>query len=249
VAKQVSFIKPVEIARAHELAVEHTIDAISYMDFKVGDRLPSESELAESLDVSRPTVREALKILKKAEFVSVRKGNGGGVFLQSDLLPIIVFKPVSYELDEIDEILTARRTLEGAITRLAIKTATESDFSAIQRAIDLMQQYLDDFEGVMRADMMFHRAIHRAAHNRVLERAMREVMRPFNVIRQTYALPRDDPKLTIELCKRQLDAMRRRDLAAVEAVFDQHMRILEVDFGERRFSVKAPKKLDSFLAK
>jgi len=226
-------LEAIRFPRAHELAVESTIDIIERSGARAGSRLPTEAELAASFGLSRPTVREALRVLRNAGTISIRKGKGGGVFLETDLSPLFVLSNYRHQPAEVHEILVARRSVEGAIARLATRLANRSDFDAIERTIELMMRNSSDFDSVMRADAMFHRAIHRAAHCATLERAMREVRRSLDVIRQAYATPRTAPELTVDLCVRQLEAMRRRDLDAVEQVFDRHMRILEEDFSRK----------------
>lgn len=64
---------------AHELVVEQIRRALELGRFKSGDKLPSERELSEMLDVSRTTVRAAVTMLEREGLVSVKRGRNGGV--------------------------------------------------------------------------------------------------------------------------------------------------------------------------
>ncbi|MGE0219100.1 FadR/GntR family transcriptional regulator [Mycolicibacterium sp.] len=64
---------------AHELVVDQIRRALELGRFKPGDKLPTERELSEMLDVSRTVVRSAMTILDREGLVSVRRGRGGGV--------------------------------------------------------------------------------------------------------------------------------------------------------------------------
>src|ERR1700761_5322280 len=79
----VRIFRPQPVLRPRE-QVEHQIrEAIYAGTFRQGERLPSEAELAKTLSVSRPTVREALRSLVAAGLVSKSTGASGGTFVQT----------------------------------------------------------------------------------------------------------------------------------------------------------------------
>src|SRR5690349_7069380 len=79
--------EPVRNRRTFEEAVEQIADAIRAGDLKKGDRLPSERDLVRMMQISRPTLREAIKLLVDAGVVRVRPGPAGGMFVKTDLVP------------------------------------------------------------------------------------------------------------------------------------------------------------------
>ena len=78
---------PVRTRSTFEEAVRQIADAIRVGDLHVGDRLPSERALADQMDISRPTLREAIKLFSDVDIIEVRPGLGGGMFLRSDVVP------------------------------------------------------------------------------------------------------------------------------------------------------------------
>ena len=68
----------VHLVRPCEVVAYRLTEAIRAGDVKVGDRLPSEQSLSEQLGVSRPTLREATKLLAQAGIVQVFPGSSGG---------------------------------------------------------------------------------------------------------------------------------------------------------------------------
>lgn len=221
------FAEPVRAARAHELAVARTVDAIERRELAVGSRLPGLGELAGELRLSRPTVREALRLLEESGVVAVRRGGGGGVYLVGELLPTPTLS--SDELDEamIVDVVGARRVLEGAIAERATLVADGRDFEAIERTIRLLAANLGSHEQSRRADAMFHRAVVRAAHSRALERAHAEIDRLLEPVRIAYPPDAREHRRTLEVHRRQLEAMRGGDLGAVRIACDRHFRLLE----------------------
>ena len=91
----------------------------------------------------------------------------------------------------------------------------------------------------MRADAMFHRALVRACHNETIQAAMRGLGRQIAPIRDAYSGGLETDRQTLDVHRRQLEAMRRRDDAALAAVLDEHFRMLEAPFARaigRRWS-------------
>src|SRR5262249_22594860 len=82
------------------------------------------------------------------------------------------------------------------------------------------------------ADALFHRALVRACHNRPLESAMHVIARALAPIRDAYSGGVDRDRETLDVHVRQLDAMRRRNLRALNRVLDEHFRMLEESFAE-----------------
>ena len=78
-----SSFEPVSSRRTFEEAVEQIAERIKSGDLHVGDRLPSERELAGIMRISRPTLREAVKTLVEAGVLEVRRGQSGGIFIAS----------------------------------------------------------------------------------------------------------------------------------------------------------------------
>lgn len=74
---------PVRQIPAHELVVDQMRRALELGQFRPGDRLPTERELSEMLDVSRTTVRTAVAVLEREGLIAVRRGRGGGFTVQA----------------------------------------------------------------------------------------------------------------------------------------------------------------------
>jgi GntR family transcriptional repressor for pyruvate dehydrogenase complex len=224
-------IEPVRTTRTFEAVIEHLAEAIERAHLGPGDRLPGEGELAAGLGISIPTLRQALRVLEHAGVLQVRRGKGGGILLVSELAPApAVAGAVALEEDAVAATLRARRVLEGAVAVEASERATPQDYTALERAIELLERHLGDRDAVMRADAMFHRALVRACHNDQIQEAMRGLGRAIAPIRDAYSGGLETDRRTLDVHRRQLDAMQRRDPAALATVLDEHFRMLEESF-------------------
>ena len=221
-------VEPIRTARTFEAAIEHIMDAIERARLRTGDRLPNEEELAAALGISRPTLRQALRVLESAGLLSVRRGAGGGIFVISDLVPLeALTTSIALEEEVIVDVLRARRVLESAVARHAMHVMSEDDVSELDRTVDLLRGAIGNRNHVMRADGMFHRAVVRAAHSRTLEAAMRAIGRHMAPIRDAYSGGVALDRKTLEVHEHQLAAMRERDTEALEGVLEVHFGMLE----------------------
>lgn len=226
-----AFVEPVLAERSFERAIGHLVEGIERARLRVDERLPSESELADQLQISKPTLRQALRVLERAGVIKVRRGSGGGIFLTTDLIPVDLLNAyVASEERQAIEVLTARRTIEADVARLATLSATEEDLEHIQHTVDLLERHRGKRRMVFRADAAFHRAVSIACHNRVLQAAMRTVSHELAPIRDAYPGGPEQDDVTLDIHRRQLHAMRLGDLDALDAVLDEHFHQLEDAF-------------------
>ena len=130
-------------------------------EFVVGSRLPTERELAERFNVSRPTIREAIIALEATNKVSVKTGSGVYVakaqdqdtLFDNDISPF--------------EVLEARVLLEGESAALAARMITEGESLLLQKAFSILEK--ENFNNdASDADRAFHSIIANATHNKVL---------------------------------------------------------------------------------
>jgi len=226
-------VEPVRTARTFEAAIEHLTEAIEYAGLRTGGRLPNEGALAEQLGISKPTLRQALRVLELSGLVEVRRGKSGGIFVATDLVPsVAIFTAVKLEEEAAIDVLRARRVLERAVAQEAMRVATPADFVELERTVDLLERHLGERPSVMRADAMFHRALVRSCRNETIQAAMRGVGRGLAPIRDAYSGGVSYDRQTLDVHRRQLTAMRGRDETELDGVLDEHFRMLETQFAK-----------------
>jgi GntR family transcriptional repressor for pyruvate dehydrogenase complex len=140
-----------------------------------GDRLPGEVELARQFEVSRTTVREALRSLATQDLIATTPGAGGGSFVRSidsSSLRNVVVDSVHNLLAlgsiEFEEVAIVRQHLEVPAVRLAAVHRTADDVRELQGIVDLQKSISVDDPRVPALDEQFHGAVARASGNRVL---------------------------------------------------------------------------------
>ena len=139
-----------------------------------GDRVGTEAELARELNVSRPAVREAVRLLVRANLLRAARGPGGGVFVLrspdgalAQTVSDAIAGMLASDATSVAELTDVRVLLEVPLAGLAAEHASAEAIATLRRAVEDAAGRPDD-EGVQReADIRFHRAIVEAAGSRV----------------------------------------------------------------------------------
>lgn len=164
---------PIQTKRAFEEVAEQIREQLSKGLLKPGDRLPPERDLAEQFNLSRNTVREALRALEMSGLLEFRKGATGGAFVregQSDAV-ISGFSDL-YRLGFIlpGDLAEARLLIGVEVTRLACQRASEAAYAELEANLDASEKAVADGDGTKRLtlNLEYHIILARAAKNPVL---------------------------------------------------------------------------------
>lgn len=145
---------------------------------KDGTRLPSERSLAETMQVSRPKVREALQQLESSGLILVRHGEGSFVapLIGSAMSPALV-DLYARHTTAFSNYLEFRREQECFAASLAAERATEDDLSILRTILAEMEKahISNDADAARSADVRFHSAIVDASHNALLIHTMASI--------------------------------------------------------------------------
>jgi GntR family transcriptional repressor for pyruvate dehydrogenase complex len=151
--------------------VARMLDLIRTGMLRAGDRLPSERELIEILNISRPSLREALRALSMLGVVDTR--HGGGAYV-TDLEARTLLAPLDFFLSlsptNFADAFESRRIVEVEIARRAAERATADTVGELNSMLSAHERVLRDPVGFRILDSRFHARLWAAAENIVLER-------------------------------------------------------------------------------
>jgi DNA-binding FadR family transcriptional regulator len=174
---------PVSVTRLYRVIANQIIERITQGDFVPGSRLPSERELAEQLQVSRTSVREALIALEMEGRVEVRVGSGvyvrdgaaGGASLSGRLNPSVDIQASGTHPAHKDvgafELLQVQLMIEPEAAAMAANHATEEQLAAIEAAARAMEG--SDTPRLF--NRLFHLAIGEASGNAAMALTVRNL--------------------------------------------------------------------------
>jgi DNA-binding FadR family transcriptional regulator len=149
--------------------------AIVAGELAVDQRLPSEAELAEHFEVSRPTVREALKRLAAQSLIRTQRGASGGAFVNKlkfeeayEAQVTTVSLLTTMNQISFDAACEARFALERACLGMAARRREDSHLARMRHEIDMQTDKTLTDEDFCASDVRFHRAVVDAAGNPLL---------------------------------------------------------------------------------
>ena len=151
--------------------VEEIKNKIISGELKDGDMLSSQDELAKSMQISRPSLREALRRLQLMGLIEFQHGRGTFVKTvqpQDFMNPISGFLPIDKKTAY--ELLEARLSLEGSVASLAAQKATEEDIRSLEDVLGEMEEAAAKLNVTefTKLDVRFHLLIAEGSRNKIL---------------------------------------------------------------------------------
>ncbi|NYI75510.1 FadR/GntR family transcriptional regulator [Nocardioides panzhihuensis] len=161
-----------------ELIATHLRRQIVKGDLKPGETLPSEVNLMEQFGVSRPTLREAFRILEVESLIGVRRGSRGGAqVLEPD--PMVAARHVGFLLQiqgtTVQDVYEARTLTEPLCAAMLARVRTDDDLDALRAVVDALRnlvaagfEKVPDIAEWSRTTYRFHEAILQRCGNKTL---------------------------------------------------------------------------------
>ena len=154
--------------RAFEKILLQLEEAISSHDLAAGDRLPPERELASRFQVSRASVREALRVLEALGLVRVRRGaDNGATLLERPVNALETLFRFHFALDHVslENLVEFRAVIEGWTAEAAATLQLEEHLGEAAAAVTQMEAEEPDPASFLAQDLRFHLALARASGN------------------------------------------------------------------------------------
>jgi GntR family transcriptional repressor for pyruvate dehydrogenase complex len=223
-AQKLEFDTPLERMPVGEMVARRILDMVKAGTLKPGDQLPTERDLAQSLNVSRPSVREAIRGL--AILGVVRTVQGGGAYI-SDLDAEALLGPIQFFLSlqdlNVTELYDARSLIESDVARRAAVNIDGPSLARLEAILTAQADCLDNPDAFRASDYAFHELIWIGSGNAFLKRigeSLNVIGLEFRkrasespaVLRQSYA----DHKVLFA-------ALKARDAEAAAKAAESHM--------------------------
>lgn len=226
-----------QIARELRLHIER-------QGLRPGDRIGTETELAREFGVSRPTLREALRLLAGSHLIHVQQGRAGGIFVSNTASESMgrgvsdaIAGMLATQSVSLHDLLETRIYLEVPLAGLAAERATRATVEDLEAAIAAAEGHEPASDAFRLADTRFHQVIADAAGNDLMVAFtswILEVLQPSLV---AYIGPALDPEDILDQHRRILRAIRRGQPAAAQRAMRQH-----IEHVRRMVRVHAPRR-------
>lgn len=164
-------LTPMQVPKASDVLADDLRERILRGEFPNGTALPPERELVEQTQMSRTTVREALRILEVQGLISIKTGRSGGAFVQQpdgEAFASSVNLLIRGRQIRMADLLETREAVEPACAQLAAKYRTETDLKRLDDANEAMAAKSGSLAEFLQANVDWHIAVAVASHNELL---------------------------------------------------------------------------------
>ena len=170
-AQVVDGMRPMRLPKMAEMIADTLRRRIVRGELKEGDALPSEAELLTRFNVSRPTLREAIRILESESLITVRRGAHGGARVQVPNIDVAA-RYAGFILEHrgtsLADVYEARTVIEPPAVGLLATRQTEGDIALLREAIERHEAAADDPRRSILEHLAFHRLLIELTGNQTL---------------------------------------------------------------------------------
>jgi GntR family transcriptional repressor for pyruvate dehydrogenase complex len=195
--------------------------------FKPGDRIPSERALASEFEVSRNTVREALKILVEKKVLIVKTGAGN--YVSQDASKLISSALMSFTRQKkkrLSDVFELRKIIEPETAAIASQRIKPEYIEKLENSISEQKKALDT-KAFRKADRKFHKIIAKSASNSVLISLYEKIESIIEESRSDELLSPERLEKSLENHKKILEAIKNRDSKKSYKMMKKHMEDIE----------------------
>lgn len=174
---------PMTVPKASEVLAGELRERILTGQFRPGASLPSERDLGLQTQMSRSTVREALRMLEVQGLLEIRAGRGGGAFVRrpgSDAVASSVELFVRGRQVGLSALLETREAIEPSCAALAAARRTGRDLARLDESNDAIDRDRSDLRAFLTENVHWHLLVAEASHNELLLAFMRSIAQPIH---------------------------------------------------------------------
>jgi GntR family transcriptional repressor for pyruvate dehydrogenase complex len=213
-----------------EYVAQLLLERIISADLTPGSSFGTEADLLQMFNVSRPTLREGLRILEAQGVLEMRPGPKGGILVARPGMDVLIHGLSVYlRLHEVPfiAVLKAREVIEPALAAGAAENATDDDIAELQGSVDRMKGMRDQ-QMFIEENRVFHSIIARASRNQVMEIFWATISVLATGEQHGISYTMGNQSHVIEAHQAIVDAIRARDARLAANRMDSHVRELEL---------------------
>ena len=234
--KRGSFLQPMVSQSIVDRIIERLINAIIDGELSPGQRIPTEIELCESMQVGRNSVREAIKALVAMGVLNIRRAEGTFVaegFSDRMLDPMVY--GLILEGGNSSSLIEFRRIFEVGVLQIAIEKAELEDIERIQQALSDLRSAIQggcNTKELLEADMLFHSALVQTVRNTLVDKISVVIERLSRSTRMKVTenfILNNELQEMLRLHEEMLRLIVDKDSKSISKVIDEHFKYWETE--------------------
>jgi GntR family transcriptional regulator, transcriptional repressor for pyruvate dehydrogenase complex len=219
-----------EVVRRNKVyeEVAKQIERLILKKLKPGDKLPSERELAEMLQVSRSSIRDAIRSLELVGLVEPRQGAGTIVReISAESLVSSFSDALKGRQEQVSELLDFRKMLEPSLAARAATRASAEEISEMEEILQRQEEKQRQGDAAIAEDAEFHYNVALASGNRVVLKVLDILMDLLRETRERSLQVEGRPQKSLAGHRRILAAIKRHDAEGAKAAMRRHIEDIE----------------------
>ncbi|MGH9135683.1 MAG: FadR/GntR family transcriptional regulator [Acidimicrobiales bacterium] len=223
-------VTPLRVPKAAELVADHLRKQIVRGELREGESLAAEASLTEQFGVSRPTLREAFRVLETEQLITVRRGARGGACVHAPSAAMVA-RYAGFYLEHdgatLADVLEARVAIEAPAAGLAAQRRTCDDLARLRDGIVECERFAGDRRRLVLQFSEFHALVVDVARNRtmaLLHSVVREIIDMAKLRRLEQAGDRGKPlDRAVRAHRKLVDLIEARDSGGAESLWHRHL--------------------------
>lgn len=228
----------IKLERLSEKVAFQLKKAIAAGVFKVGDRLPSERDLAQQMGVSRPSVREAIQQLEHQGIIETVHGGGSlvrNIAEQEIQRPMEIF--LGHDKTKVVELTEVRALMETWAARRAAENRTNEELQRMKGFLEEMERDLEKGRIRPEVDFQFHTEIAAAAHNTIFLHVISSIYQligySIRIHREEVFVSREAQQEIFNHHLRVFKAIQNQDPSVAETAMNEHLQFVIKEFKKK----------------
>ncbi len=221
-----AIIEPIRRSRLYQGIVEQIQGLLERGDLKPGDQLPPERALAEQFQVSRASVREALRSLELLGSVETRAG--GGTFVHR-AAPDDLRRPLSSLIRRghtLPDVIEVRGLIEPELASLAARRIHDEELAELRQLLETQERKVGAGEPYAEEDSRFHELIGHASRNELMVTMLGVIWDVLRASREQWLQSNARASASLDAHRRIIAALAAHDPAAARAASAEHIRAI-----------------------
>lgn len=194
---------------------------------KAGDQLPSERELSDRFQVSRTSVREALRTLESMGLIEIKSGEGTFITSTVETLLSPLASAILQQKGVLLEIFEARKIVEPEIAALAAERASPEELEQLEGILREQARQIAEGETGVEADTAFHSTLAQAAQNKVFLKLNDAIVDSLRETRERSLQTHGRPARSLAGHREILEAVRTKNPARAKKAMLEHLDAIE----------------------
>lgn len=221
-------IKPIKKINVAEQAIEKVYELIKERKLQIGDKIPTERELANILGISRSSLREGLKVLEMIGVVKIIQGKG--IIIENSSLSNSIITPLTFSIllnkNTFLELFEARKLIEVECAGLAAERITPEELKEIEEIYKLLIKHKDNRDESIKYEITLHEKINSIAKNNILEDILSSMRRLLKESRDATVPQKGVSQETINNHKKLIKALSEKDSSKARRIMFEHLDVV-----------------------